>query len=154
VRLNAGQARVFIVAASLLLSGVLLIFLMLAPALGVPFNENLNENVRLIEIVIPVFFGYLGSASHFVFNVNRGREIAESEQLLLGTLLIGAFAVFTIFISALFATFWITRGRSMDFDTLSRWFSSSMGLLACTVSILSSYLFGAPPSLKGKAGHA
>jgi hypothetical protein len=60
-------------------------------------------------------------------------------------MLIGSFGVFAVVVLALFATFWGSHGTAMDFDSLSRWFSWAMGLLACTVSILSSYLFGAPP---------
>jgi hypothetical protein len=154
--MDASKARIFIVVASLALTGFLLTFLMAAPFLRVPFNENQNENVRLIEIVLPVFFGYLGSASHFLFNANRGREVAPEQMPLLRILVVGSFGIFTAFIICLFAIFWLSNGSpaAMSFDSLSRYFSLSMGLLACTISIIASYLFGAPPEremAKGKS---
>jgi hypothetical protein len=125
---------------------------MAAPYLNVPFNDRMNENVRLIEVVLPVFFGYLGSASHFLFNTNRGREVEPGQQELLFWLIVGPFAVSTIFLLALFSVFWLSGGssnsRGMDFDTLSRWFSWAMALLACTVSVITAYLFGSPPDKK------
>jgi hypothetical protein len=48
--MNASQARIFIVSASLALTGALLIFLMAAPALRVPFNEVQNEHLRLLDV--------------------------------------------------------------------------------------------------------
>jgi hypothetical protein len=148
MRLTAAKARVLIVGYSLILSGALLIFLMAAPHFSVPFNPRLNENVRLIEVVLPVFFGYLGSASHFVFNANRGRDVSVEQQELLFYLIVGPFAIFTLFLIALFFAFTYSSssgGSRMDFDTLSRWFSWGLALLACTVSVITAYLFGAPP---------
>ena len=145
--MNAAGARIFIVSASLALTGILLIFLMAAPSLRVPFNENQSENLRLIEIVLPVFFGYLGSASHFVFNANRGRDVAPDQMALLRILVVGPFTIFAVFLIALFGIFWLSNGTpaAMSFGTLSQFFSWAMGLLACTISIISAYLFGAPP---------
>jgi hypothetical protein len=154
MRMTAATARQFIVAYSLSLCGFLLIFLMVAPYLSVPFNSRLNENMRLIEVVLPVFFGYLGSASHFIFNANRGRDVAVAQEELLFYLVVGPFVIFSVFIFALFAIFTLSGrwggGPSMDFDTLSRWFSWGLALLACTVSVITAYLFGTPPG--GKSG--
>jgi len=75
MKLTVAGARIAIVVFSLGITGVLLTFLILAPALGMPFNPGRNENIRLIEIIVPVFFGYLGSAAHFVFHSQRGREM-------------------------------------------------------------------------------
>lgn len=142
--MNAASARIFIVVASLALTGFLLVFLMAAPFLQLPFNENEGENVHLIEIVLPVFFGYLGNASHFLFNANRGRSVPPEQRPLLAILVIGSFGIFTIFIICLFVVFALSNGSpgAMSFDSLSRFFSFGMGLLACTISIIASYLFG------------
>jgi hypothetical protein len=84
-----------------------------------------------------------------LFNANRGREVAEEQKPLLGILIVGSFSLFSIFIACLLAVFWVSNlsdsQGAMSFDSLSRWFSSAMGLLACTISIISSYLFGTPP---------
>ncbi|MET0502919.1 MAG: effector-associated domain EAD1-containing protein [Candidatus Binatia bacterium] len=153
LQMDASTARVVIVAASLVLTGLLLLFFMAAPFLGAPFNENQNENVRLIEIVLPVFLGYLGSASHFLFYRNRGREVAEDQQSLLGLMVFGSLSLFALFIVALLAIFWVSNlsdsQGAMDFDSLSRWFSLAMGLLACTIGIVSAYLFGSPQGNQG-----
>src|ERR1051325_8369038 len=123
--MDGSKARIFIVVASLTLTGFLLVFLMAAPYLRFPFNENQNENLRLIDIVLPVFFGYLGAASHFLFNSNRGREVPPAQRPLLRILVVGSFGIFTFIIVCLFIVFWVSNGSpgAMSFDTLSRFFS-------------------------------
>ncbi len=144
---TASAARLSILVFSLAISGCLLIFLVVAPNIGFPFNSN--DNYRLIEIVTPLFFGYLGSASHYVFNANGGREVDKNQQNMLMFVVIGPFMIFIAFIIIMFWVFKVSQtgqgGDAMTFDGLSRGFSVGLGLLAATVSIASAYLFGAPP---------
>jgi hypothetical protein len=71
------SARLAIVAYSLGITGTLMVFLLLAQPLHMRFNYANEENLRLIDIVLPTFLGYLGAASHFLFNSNRGREVEK-----------------------------------------------------------------------------
>jgi hypothetical protein len=79
MRYSASAARLTIVSYTLFLTGALLVFLMIAPYGGFVFDEKQKENVRLIEVVLPIFFGYLGSASHFIFNASRGRDVPREQ---------------------------------------------------------------------------
>jgi hypothetical protein len=146
MKLTVDGARLAIVGFSLGITGILFAFLILAPALGMPFNPGRDENVRLIEIIAPVFFGYLGSAAHFVFRSQRGTNISVADEQLLGLLVYGPFLVFIFVNIALFLAFYLynrPNGPGMNVEELSKWFSVGLGILTCTVSVISSYIFGA-----------
>ncbi|TAZ53243.1 hypothetical protein [Rhizobium ruizarguesonis] len=153
--MNVSQsARISIVVYSLVITGCLILFLIISQPLGMPFDYGLEQNLRLIDVTIPTFLGYLGSASHFIFNTNRGRDVDEDNAVLLKILIHGPFLIFICAVIGLFFVFYQTnqplpvdapRVDPMKFGTLSRYFSICLGLLAVTVSIISSYLFGSPP---------
>jgi hypothetical protein len=148
------SARVAIVAYSLGITGGLLMFLLLAQPLHMRFNYVNAENLKLIDVVLPTFLGYLGSASHFLFNANKGREIDESNAGLLKLLVHGPFILFIVCTAALFYTYYDThlplpddapRVDYLKFSDLSRYLSLLLGILAATVSVVSAYLFGSSP---------
>jgi hypothetical protein len=150
----AQSARIAIIVYSLSITGVLFVFFVLSQAFGIRFDYEQGEQLRLVDIVVPVFFGYLGAASHFVFNANRGREVSSDNTLMLRILVHGPFILFIVFTVALMTAFQLSRlplppdaplQPSMSINDLSRWISISLALLSCTVSILASYLFGSPP---------
>ena len=65
--------REWLVLSSLLLTGtglVFFVFFSLAPALGFPLEYR--QSLRVLEIIFPVFAGYLGSTTLFVFKVEQG----------------------------------------------------------------------------------
>lgn len=152
---TAQSARIAVVVYSLAISGGTILFLILAQPLGIKgFDYHQEQNLRLIDVVLPTFFGYLGAASHFLFNSNNGRDVDEKNALLLRILIHGPFVIFILAVCALFFTYHTTnqvlanddpRVAGLDFASLSRYLSICLALLAATVSILSSYLFGSPP---------
>lgn len=151
---SAQSARVAIVAYSLGITGTLIVFLLLAQPLGMRFDFGKEENLRLIDVILPTFLGYLGAASHFIFNADRGREIGDQNNSMLKLLVHGPFVIFIVTVSALFYAHYAShrplsidepRIDSLDFATLSRYLSISLGLLAATVGVVSGYLFGSPP---------
>jgi hypothetical protein len=124
--------------------GVLLCFLILAPSIGMPFNPGRNENLMLIQVVIPVFHGYLGSASHFVFRAHAAPEVQVADERLLGLLVFGTFGLYILANITLFTEFYLTNrleGPGMSIDELLKWFTAILGLLTCVVSIITSYIF-------------
>jgi hypothetical protein len=144
MRLSVPQARVAIVAFSLGITGVLLCFLILAPTIGIPFNPGRNENLMLVQIVIPVFLGYLGSASHFVFRSRAAPEVGIADESLLGLLVYGSFGLYVLANVSLFTAFFLnnrSEGVGMSIDELSKWFTLILGVLTCTVSVITSYIF-------------
>src|SRR6185503_3225315 len=105
--------------------------------------------MRLLEIVLPVFFGYLGSATKYLFG--RKRQLADGPpDQLLGYVVRGAWLVFVLCLAAtLFAFAWGNRaaastGEGMSVDTLAWLISGLLGLMAVTTGIVVENLFGRP----------
>ncbi|MDC9808714.1 MULTISPECIES: hypothetical protein [Rhizobium] len=154
--MNGQSARVTIVIYSLVLTASIMIFLALSQVIGMRFDYAKQENLRLIDIVLPTFLAYLGAASHFIFNSNAGRDVGEGNGAILRVLVHAPFWIFGLFTASLFFVHYKThlplpddapRVQPLTYDTLSRYLSVGLGVLAATVSILSSYLFGAAPKV-------
>ena len=64
--MTVDQARKWLILSSLIITGVQMIFLFVAPIVDSPIFSKISD---LLQIVTPVFLGYLGSASHFIFMV-------------------------------------------------------------------------------------
>lgn len=149
-------ARMAVILYSLSISGFLIVFLILAQPLGLRFDYGAQQNMQLIDVVLPTFFGYLGAASHFLFNANCGREIDEQNAGMLRIIIHGPFIVFIAAVAALFYAHQVSltphdpRIEPMEFTTLSWYLAVCLALLAATVGIISSYLFGAPPREEDK----
>ena len=127
MRMTRDGARLAIVAFSISMSGVLLVFFLLGPAFGMPFTPGANENLHLTQIVLPVFLGYLGSAVQFIFRSRqREAEMPAEDQRLLFLLVNGPFVLFVIFNLSLFGSFYMRNqlgGSGLTFEELSQWFS-------------------------------
>jgi hypothetical protein len=70
--LTIHRARALLVWFSFVVSGLALVFLALAPALGYPLT--FPQALRLLEIVLPTTVGYLTTAVFFVFNGSASAE--------------------------------------------------------------------------------
>src|SRR5262249_1105999 len=129
------------------------IFFLVAPAVGYPLTWD--QSSRVFEIILPVFLGYLGSATHFLF---RGRPNLKPIELqddsgMLGLLIRGPLLVFGIAaVAIVFAFGYANRasapgGYGMSVDALAGSFTAVIGLLAVTTNVAVSYLFslGEPP---------
>lgn len=139
------QARTWLIKATLILTGSILVFVTLAPAFGYPLE--FSQGVRIGEIVLPVFLGYLGTASHFIFARASDPHVKHKNLPLLQLLVRGPIAIFAIVIScALFAFGFTNRdgaspGTGMTVDSLAAAVSTSLALLAVTTGVLVTYLF-------------
>jgi hypothetical protein len=154
----AQTARVAIVLYSLFITGGLLVFLLLAGPFGMRFENE--ENLRLFDVVLPTFLGYLGAASHFLFNANRGREVVPQNVGMLRILVHAPFLIFIVSVAAMFYAHYYThlplgpndpRVEPFTFNQLSRSLSVSLAVLAATIGIISSYLFGPPPASESQS---
>jgi hypothetical protein len=137
VRLSVPQARLLIAGYSLAMTGFLVVFFLIAPAF-LPFNPGRGENVRLIEITLPVFFGYLTSASHFLFNSSPSSERFSGDERLLFLMVVGPCVLFFVLFLVLFTIFYF---RNVLIDELSKWYSIILSLLTSTVGIISANIF-------------
>lgn len=138
------NARAWLIKTSLILSGLHIAFLILAPAAGYPLT--FSESLRLIEIVIPVFFAYLGSATHFLFKPAANRVQVESPALL-GLMVRGPLLVFGGVSTVALVAFGLSnrpptpRGHGMGLDTLSAIIAVGLSLLAVSTNVIVQYLF-------------
>lgn len=122
-------------------------FLIIAPAIGYPLSWA--QTPRLLEVILPVFFGYLGSATHFIFQADLDKpdlEIGVKASLL--TLIIkGPIFIFTMSTIAVIYAFGYSNriggppGDGMSLDQLAASLAAIIGLLAVTTSVAVSYLF-------------
>jgi len=142
------QGRAWLVKATLALTAVVLVFVTLAPALGYPLE--FSEGVRIGEIVLPVFLGYLGTASHFIFSRAPDPHIRRKSLALLPLLVRGPVLIFATVIGCAFFAFGFTNrteaspGTGMSVNALAATISTLLALLAVTTGVLVSYLFAAP----------
>ena len=146
--MTPNAARRWLVSASLSISTCMLVFFVLAPVVGYPLE--FAQSLRVAEIVLPVFLGYLGTASLYVFRATfPSDEVAFRPAVadLIGLLVKGPVVVFTIAATTLIAAFGISNGRNaaagsgISIDQFAAGMSASLGLLTVTTNVAVSYLF-------------
>lgn len=141
-------ARLWLVAASLLTSASLIVFFLLAPAVGYPLE--FSQSLRILEIVLPVFLGYLGAAALYVFRASSADDdvVFRPAALPLVTVLVkGPVLIFAIAAVALLVAFGITNrqnappGSGIGIDQLAAGMTAILGLLTVTTNVAVAYLF-------------
>jgi hypothetical protein len=148
-------ARKFIILTSLTASGLIFIFFLVAKPLGYPLDWD--ESQRIIEILLPVFVGYLGTATHFLFHNPQKQHTFQLGNAvpLLGILIKGPVVIFAISCFAILFAFGYSnrhgapQDSGMSVDQLAWAFTAALGILTVSSSVAVSYLF----SLEGDAGN-
>ena len=136
-------ARKVLILASLAITGCQMAFLLLAPAFGYPLPYP--KNLDLLQLISPVFLGYLGAASHFVFHTPAPGMPVQNQYL--GPLLVGPLLLYAGAVGAALGAFGYTNradapvGVGMSVANLATALSLCLGVLAATTGVLSSYLF-------------
>jgi hypothetical protein len=137
------DARKWLIIASLGITGAQMLFFVTAPAIGFPLQYP--KNLDVLQIISPVFLGYLGSAAHFIFQ-NPPATISIQNQYL-GLLVKGPLAIYTIVVVGAIVSFWYANrpdalpGTGMSVDNLATALSLALGVLAATTGVITSYLF-------------
>jgi len=147
--MNTNEARRWLVRFSLLVTGGLLLFLLLAPAVGYPLEYS--QAIRLIEIVSPTFVGYLGAAARFLVSKKPapGFRPGEATRQVSGLVVRGSGWLFALLAAGVLLAFWLTNrsgaapGAGMDIDLLAGLFTMLLALVTATTGLLISHLFGA-----------
>jgi hypothetical protein len=140
------QARKWIILSSLLITGGQLTFLVAAPTIGFPLEYP--TNLGIVRIVTPVFLGYLGSSTHFIFQ-NPAPTVAVQNEFL-GYLVKGPLIIYALVVISALASFGYSNragaeiGSGMSVDDLGTALSLALGVLTATTGIITSYLFVAP----------
>jgi hypothetical protein len=146
-QISTDEARYWLVKLSLIISGCFLGFMVLAPAFRFPLTWAQAQ--QLIQVVIPVFVGYLGAATAFVVGHTRPRAIQISNLRLMRLLVKGPVLVFSIGMAAALIAFGVSNSRfapigsGMSVEQLGWVVSSLLGLLTVTTNALIVRLFGA-----------
>lgn len=141
--MSEDHARKWLILASLLITGAQLIFYLVAPFIGFPLDPP--RNIDLVQIVTPVFLGYLGTATHFLFITPPPQVQVNREYL--GYLVKGPILIYCGAVIAANAAFAYSNrtgavlGQGMSVDTLRTSLSISLGVLAATTGIIVSHLF-------------
>jgi hypothetical protein len=144
--MDINEARKVLVVWSLIITGFQLIFLLVAPAFGFPIQYP--RNISLLQIVSPVFLGYLGSATHFIF-INPTPAIKANNEFL-GILIKGPLMIYSLVVVGTMTAFWYSNragapaGSGISVENLATALSLALGLLAVTTGVISSHLFAAP----------
>ena len=145
--MNADAARRLLVWSSIIITGTLLVFFIIGPALGFPLT--FEEAVRLLELDLPIFVGYLGSATQFVFQQqNNEKPPIVVNGPLVRILIIGPLILFALANIAGLVAFGISNrpsapaGTGMNVDLLAVITSAALSILAVTTNIAVAYLFG------------
>lgn len=143
----ADDARKWLLSASLSMTAGVFVFFLIAPAAGYPLT--FAQARGFLEIIIPVFLGYLGSGSHFIFS-NRSRRASPKIDLsgeLAALMIRGPVIVFAVICICAIAVFGFSNriqapvGSGMSIDTLAGFLSAALGLLAVTTNVAIAYLF-------------
>lgn len=139
-------ARRLLIYSSLFISGALFVFFMMAPPLGFPLTYE--QAMRVLEIVLPVFLGYIGSASAYLFSAEQVVGIVhEDRRQFLAPLLIGPVAIFLLVVVTILVSFGLSNrtsapaGEGMSVDLLAGSISAALGFLAVSTNLIAGRLF-------------
>jgi len=141
------EARKLIIKTSLGSTAAVFVFFLVAPLFAFPLGWDQAQ--RVVEIVLPVFLGYLGTATHFLFKRSNSASDPElgDKAALLGLLVKGPLFVFGCGVAAiLFAFGYSNRANArpdsgMSIDQLAWALTAALGILSASTSIAVSYLF-------------
>ena len=142
--------RIWIIKASLGLLGASFAFFVLArPIFGFPMLYE--EVVRVLQIIFPVFVGYLGIAAAYVSQKDSNPTAAELSVPRLARLLLrGPIYLVAVCMLVLISAFWISNlpsaaqanpGGGMSLDNFCWFLSLLLGLLAASSGLIITRLF-------------
>ncbi len=135
------SARTWLILSSLVITGLQMVFLLVAPYVGFPLESP--KNIQILQNISPVFLGYLGSAAHFIFKTQEPPATKPNRHL--GLLVKGPLCIYVLATLAAFVAFGYSNRQAsssgMEVESLSTSLSLALGVLAVTTGVLSSYLF-------------
>jgi hypothetical protein len=137
-------------------------FFWFAPFFGFPLDWTVDEPQRFIEIITPVFLGFLISAALYAVNPADVRLPTGEKYLLIKIILYGGIAAFYLIMVLLCVAF--ALGHSADgsrtYLSLSQFSSgvaTAVSILTGVVAIVLGYVFNSPAAKpenpSGDGGH-
>jgi hypothetical protein len=125
-------------------SGCLVHVLYRRPVLGYPLRYSQAQT--LLEIIFPVFLGYLGAATQFVFQRTPSPDGRIAARPMMGLLVRGPIFLFCTAVIAAAAAFGYSNraaaapGVGMSMEVLTGTITAALGLLAVTTNVVVAYL--------------
>jgi hypothetical protein len=166
------QARNWVVLASLVACGATFVFFLLAPVFGYPLLWR--ESLRILELIVPVFLGYLGAAAYYAFrhtgkhseiSVPNTSRLKHSEisvpntSRLMSLIIKGPVILFAIVSVAILIAFGVSnaqtaeQGLGMSVENLAVAFTAALGILTVTTNAAVSYLFSIESQMTQESAH-
>lgn len=139
------EARRWIIVASLVIAGAVFSFFVIAPVLGYPLR--FSQAVSILQIVFPVFLGYLGAATQFVFQKSPPTDDTIQARPLMGLLIHGPIGLFVLIMVVVTSVFGYSNrasavpGDGIGVDQLRMLITAALGSLAVTTNVVVAYLF-------------
>jgi len=139
------QARKWLVIASLGVAASSFIFFIVAPVLGFPLR--FSQAITILQIIFPVFLGYLGAATQFTFQRSPTTTRVIKARPMMALLVKGPVMVFCIIVACAIVAFGYSNrasaavGDGMSVDILAGVITAALGLLAVTTNVIVAYLF-------------
>lgn len=137
--------RLWLLTADLGLTGFIIAFFVIAPAFGYPLTYD--ESYQVMQIVFPIFVGYLATAVVFVVRPVADQEIDAQRLSILRLLIRGPIFVFAIGVVIVWIAFgysnsrYVTPGLGMTLKVFSNLHAALLALLAATTGGLIAFLF-------------
>ena len=141
--MTVNQARTWIILASFCLTVGLILFAIIAPATSYPLEYP--DAFRIIEIVLPVVTGYLGTAAHHLFAGNPTDKPLPAAWPWFRYLVKGPIVVLSVILVALVITFGFSHRASstsgMSPDIFAHFVTAAVSVLTLTTSVVVAQLF-------------
>lgn len=144
------EARRTIVLYSLMTTVVLTGFLIVSPLL---IQIESQDTYRLVQIVFPVFAGYLGSAVLYLFQGARS-EVTVADPTLLKYIVYGSFSIFWFLDVAVFGFFYLSnmpeiKIKGMQLGELANYLTLLIAFMNVTIGAMTAFLFNVNSSRVG-----
>lgn len=145
--MTIASARTWLIWVSLIGSGASLVFFIVAPPIGYPLTPD--QARRLLQIIIPVFAAYLGSATRFIFSSSKQSTAISiaGTPTQLGLIVRGPVIVWGVVTLAAIVVFGFsnrassTPGSGMDIDALAWILTTTLGLFTVTTNAVVAHVF-------------
>jgi len=139
--MTAEYARRKLILLSLITTVLFSVFVIVSP-LWTPFDSQ--QALQVVQVVFPVFAGYIGAAVLFLFRGNPSAG-AIADQNLLGTLIYAPFIVFWCLAAAVLFYFYLSNqpghGQGMTFAQLMTYVTLIISFMNITTGALGAFLF-------------
>lgn len=137
--------RIWLILADLMITGMIIIFFLVSPVFGYPLTYD--EAYQVMQIVFPIFVGYLATAVAFVVRPAAEQPLTAERLRVLRFLLRGPIILFGIGIVIVWIVFGVSNapdrapGTGMSLKVFSNLHTGLLSLLAATTGGLIAFLF-------------